>query len=168
MTDYRIVKQVHRKVRNSSKVLKTIMLIFIVIFMLSAIMFSRGFMLPCFLMTALYVFYDTVACKEYEYVLDDRELSIYMILGRRYRLTRHKLDLDQMIVLAPHDSNEVSAWKKGGIEKIKKFDYTSYEDNTPYYTMIINENNEKIKLLLDLDDEILENIKRKYPNIVFR
>ena len=83
-------------------------------------------------------------------------------------MTRHKLDLDQLIVLAPHDSNEVSAWKKGGIEKIRKFDYTSYEDDTPYFTMIINENNEKIKLLLDLDDEILENIKRKYPNKVFR
>lgn len=168
MTEYKIVKQVHRKVRSSSKVLKAIMLIFIVIFLLSAVLFSRGFMLPCFLMTVLYLFYDAVSYKEYEYVLDDRELSIFMILGRRYRLNRHKLDLDQLIVLAPHDSDEVSAWKKGGSEKIRKFDYTSYEDDTPYFTMIINENNEKIKLLLDLDDEILENIKRKYPNEVFR
>ncbi len=168
MTDYKIVKQVHRKDRPGSKVLKTTMVILAVLFMMAAIVFSRGFMLPCFLMAGLYVFYDIAAQKDYEYVLDDRELSIYMILGRRYRMTRHKLDLDQLIVLAPHDSNEVSAWKKGGIEKIRKFDYTSYEDDTPYFTMIINENNEKIKLLLDLDDEILENIKRKYPNEVFR
>ena len=35
-------------------------------------------------------------------------------------------------------------------KKLKKFDYTSYDDNIPYYTMIVYENKEKIKLLLDL------------------
>ena len=54
-----------------------------------------------------------------------------------------------------------------GTEKLKKFDYTSYDDNIPYYTMIVYENKEKIKLLLDLNDSMLEAVKRVYPQKVY-
>ena len=51
--------------------------------------------------------------------------------------------------------------------KLPKYDYTSYEEDTPYYTMIIMENRTKIKLLLDLDEEMLQTLKRLYPERVF-
>ena len=57
--------------------------------------------------------------------------------------------------------------KDAGGVKLPKYDYTSYEEDTPYYTMIIMENRTKIKLLLDLDEEMLQTLKRLYPERVF-
>ena len=50
--------------------------------------------------------------------------------------------------------------------KVHKYDYTSYDDNVPYYTMIIVEGRRKIKLLLDLDEEMLDAIRRICPGKV--
>ena len=52
-------------------------------------------------------------------------------------------------------------------EKLKKYDYTSYEDDVPYYTMIIKEDGQKIKLLLDLTEEMLHTIKTQFPEKVY-
>ena len=52
-------------------------------------------------------------------------------------------------------------------EKIKKYDYTSYDDDVPYYTMIVTEDGNKIKLLLDLTEEMLHTIKMQHPQKVY-
>ena len=51
--------------------------------------------------------------------------------------------------------------------KLPKYDYTSYEEDTPYYTMIIMENSQKIKLLLDLSEDMLNTLKKRYPDKVY-
>lgn len=148
--------------------LRKIMIIFAVIFILLGVMISQGFMLPGFLLVLLYFGYDVYSQKEYEYRLEDRKLRIEVILGKRYRKTAHILDLSEMEVTAPNRHEAVARYRKdAGGEKLPKFDYTSYEENTPYYTMIIMENRRKIKLLLDLDDEMLQTMKRWYPEKVF-
>ena len=45
--------------------------------------------------------------------------------------------------------------------------YTSYEDDVPYYTMIIREDGRKIKLLLDLTEEMLHTMKTQFPEKVY-
>ena len=62
----------------------------------------------------------------------------------------------------------VAKYKKNtGSEKLKKYDYTSYEDDVPYYTMIIQEDGRKIKLLLDLTEEMLHTMKTQFPERVY-
>ena len=56
---------------------------------------------------------------------------------------------------------------RGGGVRLPKFDYTSYEDDIPYYTMIVIEDREKKKLLLDLNQELLFALKKQYPSKVF-
>ena len=91
-----------------------------------------------------------------------------MIRGKRRRKTAHTLMMQDMEVIAPNWHEAVAKYRKnGGTEKLKKFDYTSYDDNIPYYTMIVYENKEKIKLLLDLNDSMLEAVKRVYPQKVY-
>ena len=46
-------------------------------------------------------------------------------------------------------------------------DYTSYDDNIPYYTMIIKEDGRKIKLLLDLTEDMLHTMKTQHPEKVY-
>lgn len=165
----RIVKEVHRKQKSTAGLLKTFMILLAVIFLLLGIMFSRGFMLPCFLMAALYFIYEYYSEKDYEYILEGRKLSIAVIRGRRSRKTAHELDLDQLIIVAPHDSEAVMRYRKGAPEgKLPKYDYTSYEEDIPYYTMIIGDGEHRTKFLMDLDDEMLGYLARMYPGKVTR
>lgn len=117
---------------------------------------------------ALYFAYDVFSQKEYEYKLEDNHLTIAVILGKRYRKTAHELDLKDLEVVAPNWHESVAKYKKdGGSIRLRKYDYTSYEPDTPYYTMIITEDKEKIKLLLDLTDGMLQAMKSVYPERVF-
>ncbi len=87
-----------------------------------------------------------------------------MVWGKRYRREAHELDLRELEVVAPHWHESVGRYRiRGGTEKLRKYDYTSYDDAVPYYTMIIKEDGRKIKLLLDLSDEMLERLKKMYP-----
>ena len=95
-------------------------------------------------------------------------LTIDVIYGKKYRKTAHVLELRNMEVTAPHWHESVARYKKNsGTEKIKKYDYTSYDDDVPYYTMIVTEDGNKIKLLLDLTEEMLHTIKMQHPQKVY-
>lgn len=168
MYDYKIVEQVSRKKKSMSGVLRKVMILFAVIFVIMGIAISQSFMLAGFLLVALYFVYDVFSQKDYEYTLENDTLSIDVIYGKKYRKTAHVLELKNMEVTAPHWHESVAKYKKnGGTEQLKKYDYTSYDDNTPYYTMIIKEDGRKIKLLLDLTEEMLHTIKTQHPEKVY-
>ena len=167
MYNSKITLQVKRKKKAGTGLLKGAMIFFGVLFILMGIMLSRGFMLSGFLLVVLYFFYDTFSKKEYEYVLEGSSLSISVIWGGRYRQERHVLDLGNLEVIAPNWHESVAKYRaKGGTVKLRKYDYTSYYDNVPFYTMIIMEGRRKIKLLLDLNEEMLDLIKRICPGKV--
>lgn len=168
MYDYKIVEQVSRKKKSMSGILRKVMIIFAVFFVILGITISQSFMLAGFLLAALYFVYDVFSQKDYEYTLESDTLTIDVIYGKKYRKTAHVLDLREMEVTAPHWHASVAKYKKnGGTEKLKKYDYTSYDDDVPYYTMIVKEDGNKIKLLLDLTDEMLHTIKTLHPQKVY-
>ena len=168
MYDYKIVEQVSRKKKSMSGVLRKVMILFAVIFVIMGIAISQSFMLAGFLLAALYFVFDIFSQKDYEYTLENDTLSIDVIYGKKYRKTAHVLELKNMEVTAPHWHESVAKYKKnGGTEQLKKFDYTSYDDNVPYYTMIIKEDGRKIKLLLDLTEEMLHTMKTQHPEKVY-
>lgn len=52
--------------------------------------------------------------------------------------------MTEMEVTAPNRHEAVAKYRKdGGGVRLPKFDYTSYEDDIPYYTMIVIEDREK-------------------------
>mgnify|MGYP000894470584 FL=1 len=164
MYDYKIVEQVSRKKKSMSGILRKVMIIFAVFFVILGI----TIMLAGFLLAALYFVYDVFSQKDYEYTLESDTLTIDVIYGKKYRKTAHVLELKNMEVTAPHWHESVAKYKKnGGTEKLKKYDYTSYDDDVPYYTMIVKEDGNKIKLLLDLTDEMLHTIKTLHPQKVY-
>lgn len=167
-TDYKIVTQVKRKKKRMSGLLKITMIVLTVLFVLMGIVFSRGFMLPGFLMALLYLVYDVFSKKDYEYTLENGMLSIDVIYGGRYRRNKHELNLQELEVLAPNWHDAVAKYRiKGGTVRLPKYDYTSYDDDIPYYTMIIMEKKKKIKLLLDLTGDMMEKIRQTCPGKVF-
>lgn len=168
MYDYRIVEQVSRKKKRMSGVLRKVIVFWAVVFVLMGITIAQAFMLAGFLLTGLYFVYDIFSQRDYEYMMEGNYLSIAVIYGKKYRKTAHELDLREMEVTAPHWHEAVAKYKKGtGSEQLKKYDYTSYEEDTPYYTMIIKEDGKKIKLLLDLTETMMQTLKSNYPQKVF-
>ena len=151
-----------------SGALRKVMVIFAAIFVLMGITISQAFMLPGFLLALLYFVYDIFSQRDYEYIMENGQLTIDVIYGKKYRKTAHVLNLEEMEVTAPHYHEKVAKYKKNaGTEKLKKYDYTSYDEDTPYYTMIIREDGHKIKLLLDLNEELLHAMKTQYPEKVY-
>lgn len=168
MMDFKLTQQVTRKPKKYSKLLSRLMVIFAVIFVIMGIIFQNGYFMPAFLLAALYYVYTMFNDSAYEYNFENEQFSIDVIKGKRRRKTVHVLYYKNLEIVAPPDHELVAKYKKdGGTEKIKKYDYTSYEDSIPYYTMIITKNEEKIKLLLDLDEETLRFLKLRYPMKVF-
>ena len=160
---------VSRKRKSAAGLLSVLMIVFAVIFLLAGILLSRGFLLPCFLMAGLYFVFDVFSKRDYEYILENNHLQIDLIRGKRFRSTEHVIDLQNLVVLAPHDHEAVAGYRKGGSSAgIPKYDYTSYDDSVPYYTMIAYENKKQVKLLLDLDDAFLAQMKQEYPERVYR
>ena len=168
MYNYKIVEQVKRKQKPFAGLLRKVMIIFGVLLLLLGVTISQGFMLPGFLLVVLYAAYNIFSRKEYEYTMENNQLSIDVMFGNRYRRPAHLLELDAIEVVAPNWHEAVAMYRKNdGTVTLPKYDYTSYEEDTPFYTMIIMENRTKIKLLLDLSDEMLQILKRRYPDRVF-
>ncbi|MCI7097375.1 MAG: hypothetical protein MR966_00360 [Lachnospiraceae bacterium] len=166
--NYRMVKEVHRRVKTSTKVLKKVMIFLCVLFILAGIVLDRGMMFLALLMAGLYFLYDAYSEKDYEYVLDGNTFTITVIHAKRRRREVHELDIKNMEVVAPNWHEAVAKYRRnGGTEKLPKYDYTSYEPDIPYYTMIIMENRRKIKLLLDLEEDMISAMKRMYADRVF-
>ena len=142
MQGAKLIQQVKRKQKKMTGVLRKLMVVFGV--------------------------FDVLSRKEYEYILDGKTLTIDVIYGKRYRKTAHIIDMTEMEVTAPNRHEAVAKYRKdGGGVRLPKFDYTSYEDDIPYYTMIVIEDREKKKLLLDLNQELLFALKKQYPSKVF-
>ena len=168
MMNYKMVKQVHRRIKTSTKILSKTMIVMCVLFLLSGILLDRGMMLLALLTAGLYFIYVANSLKDYEYVMEGTNFTIAVIHGRRRRREEHELDLKNLEVVAPNWHEAVAKYRlKGGTERLPKYDYTSYEPDVPYYTMIITENQRKIKLLLDLPEDMLQAMKRMNPQKVF-
>lgn len=166
--NYKMVKEVHKRVKRTTRMLKGVMIVLCVLFVLLGIMLDRGMMFLALLMAGLYFLYDAYSEEDYEYVMDGNRFAITVIHAKRRRKEVHELDLKDMEVVAPNWHDAVAKYrKKGGTKRLPKYDYTSYEPEIPYYTMIIMENRRKIKLLLDLEQDMLCAMKRMYSDRVF-
>ena len=160
-----IVIAVRRKRRKSESLIRGAMIALAALFLLEGILFSRGFMLPCFLMTLACFLYGFATRREYEYTLEEGLIRIERVTdyGRR---CLHEIRYDRIELLTRPDSPEAAPYKKGGSVRVRKYDYTSYEEEVPYYTLIAGENGQKYKFLLDLTPEAIARIRRCNPAAV--
>ena len=162
MQGAKLIQQVKRKQKKMTGVLRKLMVVFGVFFVLLGIMISQAFMLPSFLCVdliieqPLFVIFRTLpplhGCDPHHLL----EIAVERGVGRK----------SAFVGDVRHEA--VAKYRKdGGGVRLPKFDYTSYEDDIPYYTMIVIEDREKKKLLLDLNQELLFALKKQYPSKVF-
>ncbi len=160
-----VVISVSRKQRPVDVLLRRLMAVLAVVFLLQGILFSTGFMLPCFCMALCYFWYSIASKREYEYTLEDGRLKIERVSDRGRRCL-HDIPFEKITLLCNPDAPEALPYKKGGSIKIRKEDYTSYREDVPYYTVIAEEDGTPVKLLLDLNGEAIRMIRRRKPEAV--
>ncbi|MEI3339031.1 MAG: hypothetical protein V8R80_02975 [Eubacterium sp.] len=57
--------------------------------------------------------------------------------------------------------------KNGGTVSIPKYDYTSYDDDIPYYRIIVMENKQKINIAAVSRQYEMLALKRLYPQKIY-
>ena len=158
--DETIVISVSREVRPSQVLLRRVMAVLGVLFLLQAIMFSTGFMLPCFLMVICYYWYRHASKREYEYTLGEDTLKIERVSDHG-RTLYYEIPYSEIQMVCLPDAPEAMPYKKGGTIPVVKKDYTSYREGVPYYTVIVRDQPKPLKLLMDLTPEAIRMIRRK-------
>ena len=166
MNEAPLVISVNRRIRPAEKVIRGTMGVFAGIFLLQGFLFSSGFMLPCFCMTLAFFIFGNLYKREYEYTFDNGYLTIERVsdMGRR---VLHEIPYREIRLLCLPGAPEAATFKRGGDIRVKKYDYTSYQDDIPYYTMIVGEEPQRVKLLLDLTPESIALLRRACPGAVY-
>lgn len=102
---------------------------------------------------------------EYEYVYVNGELDIDKIMAKSKRKRVQSFDLAKMEIMAPVNSHRMDYQNHN--TKLKVLDFSSGNKEHKVYAMIIPDEKEICKVLLETDQTLLENIQKSCPRKVF-
>ena len=96
---------------------------------------------------------------EFDYTYTNGVLDVDRITGGAKRKNLLSVNMEQLVVVAPAKTEPVQPYVG---RRMKTFDCTSHTE-APYYTMIVkdDQSGEEIKVLLELNEELLTELKRK-------
>ena len=103
---------------------------------------------------------------EYEYLFLDKHLTIDRIQNQSRRKTVAEYDLTPTELFAPASSGRMAAYQ--GRNDIKTADYSTGEKDSSPYALIIKVNNQLQRVLLEVNDELFEQIRKVAPRVTFR
>ena len=119
-----------------------------------------GFGLGCLCGFYLFPKLDAV----YEYIFCDGQIDFDRINGGESRKTIMKIDLDNVEVMAPENSDEI---KKYGNANLKVRDFSSHEPTASKYCIISSDETNRVKILFEPSEKMVELAKQKAPRKVF-
>lgn len=102
---------------------------------------------------------------EYEYVYVNGELDIDKIMSKSKRKRLKSFELAKLEIMAPVNSHRMDYQNHN--TNLKVLDYSSGEKDHKVYAMIIPDEKDVYKVLIEPDRELLENIKKSCPRKVF-
>ena len=102
---------------------------------------------------------------EYEYVFVNGELDIDKIASKSKRKRAKSFDLSKMEIMAPVNSHRMDYQNHN--TNLKVLDFSSGNKSHKIFAMIIPDEKEVYKVLIEPDQELIENIKKSCPRKVF-
>ena len=100
---------------------------------------------------------------EYEYLYVNGELDIDAIYSKQKRKRIGSYDVEELEIIAPAKSHALDSYLNNGA-KIK--DYTSGDEHAKNFIAIYNKDKERVIIKVELDDIILNDMRRMAPRKV--
>lgn len=154
---------VKRETPASKKALKGIMI------GASALLIVAGFVLwPLLIAGAVLAVVTALVTPkfnvEYEYLYVNGELDIDAIYSRQKRKRVASFDMAELEILAPENSHALDFYKNN--KNMKLQDYSSGDPHAKAYILVINSDKERRCVKAELDDVIVNDIRRIAPRKV--
>ena len=100
---------------------------------------------------------------EYEYLYINGNLDIDKIMSKSRRKKAFEMNVSELELLAPAGSPELRPF-----QGLKAKDYTSGEEGRKAYEMIVLKNGEKIKIIFEPNETIVDGMRMYAPRKVIR
>lgn len=101
----------------------------------------------------------------YEYVYCDGQIDFDKISGGEKRKRMLRVDLDNCEIMAPENSSELNAHKSNN--QLVEKDFSSLEPNAKKYMLVASSEKERVRVIFEPSEEMLELAKQKAPRKVF-
>ena len=99
---------------------------------------------------------------EYEYLIVNDRIDVECIYSRNKRKNLMSMDFDKMELLAPMNSHHLDSYKH-----VEVVDFSANDKEQAPYVMVVNSKEGLRKVLLQLDDTTVHNMKNHMPRKVF-
>ncbi len=135
-----------------------------VVSFLAAIIISPLF----FVLTAVMVFCIWLALPaldvEYEYLYVSKSLTIDKILSKEKRKNAAEYDLEKMEIFAEDGAAQLDRYKN--LQATVR-DFTSHYENRPMWVLVVRNENNVEKVLLEPDEKLIHAMKSHFPHKTF-
>lgn len=101
---------------------------------------------------------------EYEYTYIEGELDIDKIKAKRKRKKVAKIDLDELILIAPHGSDELNQYSRSS--DCKRINATSRKQGKKIYDVVYHHDSTTELVSFEPNEKMLETIRTRHPRKV--
>lgn len=162
MSDF-YTEQLVKKKRDMKDIVVMAVLVSLTIASIFAIfLFPMAIIAPVVMIAADVIMFRRLDV-EYEYIYVNGELDIDKVMHKEKRKHLFSANVNDMEVLARAGAPEL-----GPFQNAKTYDYTTKETNAKVYAMVLLVKGEKVKVLFEPNEQILEGIWMNAPRKVFR
>lgn len=165
MNDLYSETAVKRKTTTSDIALKAVLIVGIILLFIISIalggQLGRIITFAAMIAVVGLVWYWPRFHVEWEYVFCDGQLDFDMILGGDKRKQVLRIEIEQADLIAPLDSDRMD-----GYRHLKKKDYSSLKKDAKKYAIVTKLKEEKIVLIFEPSEKMLDMMMTKAPNIV--
>ena len=164
MSDLYIELLVKKKKTSTDTLLKVLRIGATVIFVLGGILFNPIILLLAVVMGVVDYFKLPSLDLEYEYLYVNGELDIDKIMSKQKRKRVGSYDMKKVEIVAPKNSHELDSFKNKKDLKLK--DYTSLDPHAKCYILVFNKEKGQEMIKVELDESILNDLRRIAPRKV--
>lgn len=156
---------VTRKTSPKDVLAKTAMIVLTVLVVLAALLtFNTIIMIVALAVCVADYFLFPRFNVEFEYLHVNDEIDVDKIFSKSKRKRAMNIDLGKMEIMAPLGSHHLDSYQN---QKLKTVDFSANDGEKRPYVMITSTEKEMVRILLQLDYDMFQNIKRRRPRIVF-
>lgn len=102
---------------------------------------------------------------EYEYLYVNGDIDVDKIMSKQKRKRCASYSLENMELMAPSNSHALDSVKNGSNVRVR--DFTSLDPNAASYTLVFNSQQGRELVKLELEKEVVQDMKRLAPRKVF-